>query len=93
MAITKENKIEKIEVVGEYKAVQVATDTIIKEDGTEISRSRHRHVLHPGTLNDSNSLVDTDISAEDAEVKAICELVWTDSVKTAWKDKLIADKG
>ena len=93
MAITKETKIEKIEVVGEYKAVQVATDTIIKEDDTEISRSRHRHVLHPGTLNDSNSLVDTDISAEDAEVKAICELVWTDSVKTAWKDKLIADKG
>tara|TARA_R100000664_G_C2713067_1_gene109115 strand:- start:91 stop:372 length:282 start_codon:yes stop_codon:yes gene_type:complete len=93
MAITKETNIEKIEVVGPYKAVQVATDTIIKEDGTEISRSRHRHVLHPGTLNDSNSLVDTDISAEDAEVKAICELVWTDSVKTAWKDKLIADKG
>ena len=49
-------------------------------------------MLHPGTLNDSDALVDTDISAEDAEVKAICELVWTDSVKTAWKDKLIADK-
>jgi hypothetical protein len=47
MAITKETKIEKIEVVGEYKAVQVATDTIIKEDGTEISRNRHRHVVHP----------------------------------------------
>ena len=93
MAITKETKISSVEVVGEYKAVQVATDTVIKEDNTEISRSRHRHVLHPGTLNDSNSLVDTDISAEDAEVKAICELVWTDSVKTAWKDKLIADKG
>ena len=85
MAITKETKIEKIEIVGEYKAVQVAIDTVIKEDGKEISRSRHRHVLHPGTLNDSNALVDTDISAEDAEVKSICELVWTDSVKTAWK--------
>ena len=58
----------------------------------ELSRTYHRHVLHPGTLNDSDALVDTDISAEDAEVKAICELVWTDSVKTAWKDKLIADK-
>ena len=93
MAITKETDISSVEVDGKYKAVQVATDTVIKEDNTEISRSRHRHVLHPGTLNDSNSLVDTDISAEDAEVKAICELVWTDSVKTAWKDKLIADKG
>ena len=45
MAITKEIEIAKIEVVGEYKAVQVATDTVIKEDGTELSRGRHRHVL------------------------------------------------
>ena len=47
MAITKETEIAKIEVVGEYKAVQVAIDTVIKEDGKEISRSRHRHVVHP----------------------------------------------
>ena len=92
MAITKEIKVMKTEVVGEYKAVQVATDTIIKEDGTEISRNRHRHVLHPGNLDASDNLVDTDLSAEDAEVKAVCELVWTDSVKTAWKNKMIADK-
>ena len=75
MAITKETKIEKIEVVGEYKAIQVATDTVIKEDGTEISRSRHRHVVH------SNM----DISGEDAEVQAVANAVWTDSVKAAWK--------
>jgi hypothetical protein len=93
MAITKTTEIAKIEVVGEYKAVQVATDTVIKEDGTELSRSRHRHVLHPGTLNDSDALVDTDISGEDAEVQAVANAVWTDAVKTAWKDKLIADKG
>ena len=75
MAITKETKIEKIEVVGEYKAVQVATDTIIKEDDTEISRNRHRHVVHP----------DMDISGEDAEVQAVANSVWTDAVKAAWK--------
>lgn len=75
MAITKEIKIEKIEVVGEYKAVQVATDTIIKEDGTEISRKRHRHVVHP----------DMDISGEDAEVQAVANAVWTDEIKDAWK--------
>ena len=75
MAITKETKIEKIEVVGDYKAVQVATDTIIKEDGAEISSKRHRHVLHP----------DMDISAEDAEVQAVANAVWTDAVKAAWK--------
>ena len=75
MAITKETKISKIEVVGEYKAVQVKPDTIIKEDDKEISRSAHRHVLHP----------DMDISAEDAEVQAVANSVWTDSVKAAWK--------
>jgi len=92
MAITKETEIAKIEVVGEHKAVQVATDTVIKEDSTELSRSRHRHVLHPGTLNDSDALVDTDISSEDASVQAVANVVWTDAVKTAWKDKLVADK-
>ena len=75
MAITKTTKIEKIEVVGDYKAVQVATDTVIKEDGTEISRSRHRHVLYP----------DADISGEHAEVQAIANAAWTDDVKAAWK--------
>ena len=93
MAITKEIEIAKIEVVGEYKAVQVATDTVITEDGTELSRGRHRHVVHPGTLNDSDALVDTDITGESAEVQAVANAVWTDAVKDAWKDKLIADKG
>lgn len=93
MAITKETLIAKIEVVGEYKAVQVATDTIIKEDGVEISRSRQRHALQCGTLNDSNELVDTDISGEDSEVQAVANSVWTDSIKSSWKAKLIADKG
>ena len=74
MAITKETEIAKIEVVGEYKAVQIATDTVIKEDGVEISRSRHRHVLHPHET----------ITSEDAEVQAVCNAVWTDSVKSAW---------
>ena len=76
MAITKETEIAKIEVVGQYKAVQVATDTVIKEDDAEISRSRHRHVLHS----------DMDISGEDAEVQAVANSVWTDAVKSAWTD-------
>jgi hypothetical protein len=74
MAITKETEIAKIEVVGEYKAVQVAVDTVIKEDGVELSRSRHRHVVHP----------DQDISGENAEVQAVCNAVWTDEVVSAW---------
>ena len=76
MAITKEIKVEKIEVVGQYKAVQIATDTIIKEDDKEISRSRSRHVVHP----------DMDISGEDAEVQAVANAVWTDAIKAAWAD-------
>ena len=74
MAITKETEIAKIEVVGEYKAVQIATDTVIKEDGVELSRSRHRHVVHP----------DQDITGEDAEVQAVCNAVWTQAVRDAW---------
>jgi len=92
MAITKETEIAKTEVVGIYKAVQVATDTVIKEDSVEISRSRHRHVLYPGTLDASDNLVVTDISGENSKVQAVANAVWTDAVKTAWKNKLIADK-
>ena len=93
MALTKTTEEDKIEVVGPYKAVQVRTATVIKEDGNEISRSFHRKVLHPGTLDSSNNLVDTDVSAESAEVKGITSTVWTQAVKDAWKAKLIADKG
>ena len=75
MAITKETQIAKIEVVGEYKAVQIATDTVIKEDGVEISRTRHRHVKHPHE----------NITGEDAEVQAVCNAVWTDEVKASWE--------
>ena len=93
MALTKSTEEDKIEVVGQYKAVQVRTATVIKEDGKELSRSFSRKVLHPGTLDSSNNLVDTDVSAESAEVKGIANTVWTQSVKDAWKAKLIADKG
>ena len=75
MAITKTIEIARIEVVGEHKAIQVRTDTVIKEDGKEISRSPHRHVLYP----------DKDISGQDAEVQAVCNAVWTDDIKAAWK--------
>ena len=78
MAITKETVIGKIEVVGQYKAIQVRTDTVIKEDDKELSRSYHRHVIHP------------DISAEDLanehdEVQTIANSgIWTQAVKDAW---------
>ena len=88
MAITKEAVIEKIEVVGSWN-VQVASDTVIKEDGTEISRSRHRHVLQPCTSSkdsdDKWTHTDTDISSEDDTVKAVCNAVWSDTIKANYK--------
>ena len=93
MAITKTVEVGQVEVVGEYKAVQVRTDTIIKEDGKELSRTYHRHVQHPGTLDGSDNLVDTNISGEDSSVQGICNAVWTTPIKNSWKAKLIADKG
>ena len=92
MALTERNENDKIEVVGQYKAVQVRNATIIERDGVEISRTFQRHVLHPGTLGVGvTTLVDTDISGEDADVQAICNAVWTDAVKEAWRLKLVAD--
>ena len=88
MAITKTTEVPKIEVVGTWN-IQVATDTVIKEDDTEISRSRHRHVLQPCTsskdADDKWKHTDTDISGEDASVQAIANAVWTDTVKAAYK--------
>ena len=92
MAITKETQIGKIEVVGKYKSVQVRTDTVVMEDSEELSRKYHRHVLEPGTLDSDENLAATDISGEAAEVQAVCNGVWTDAVKLAWKNKLIAAK-
>jgi len=92
MALTKETLIGKIEVVGQYKSVQVRTDIVVKEDGTELSRKYQRHALVCGTLDDSDNLVDTVITGEDAEVQAVCNAVWTQTVKDAYKAFLIANQ-
>jgi len=92
MALAESIEYDKIEVAGLYKAVQVRKATVIKKDGTELTRSFERYVLHPGTLDGSNNLVDTDLSGEPAEVSAIATAAWTTDVKAAWKAKLIADK-
>ena len=91
MALTERSENDKIEIVGQYKAVQVRCATIIERDGVEVSRTYHRHVLEPGFLGESNVFVETDISGEDADVQAICNAAWTDAVKEAWRLKLVAD--
>ena len=94
MAITKTIENDKIEVVLKWN-IQVRTATVIKEDGTELTRSFHRKVLTPGRLkggdgSDKNDLVETDISGEDADVQAICNAAWTPHVKADYKASLIA---
>ena len=82
MALAESIEYDKIEVVGEYKAVQVRKATVIKKDGTELTRTFERYVLHPNS----------DISKEPAEVSTICNAAWTDAVKDAWIKKVEADK-
>ena len=82
MALTKtvvEDSVEAIEIGN----VHVRTKTTVLEDGVEISRSYHRKIVHPGTLNGAkDALVDTDISSESTLVQAVCNAAWTDSVKS-----------
>ena len=99
MALTETIEYDKIEVVGQYKQVQVRKATVIKKDGVELTRTFERFVLHPGTLDESDNLVDNPLDKEPNgttaiadEIKAVCTAVWTTSVKNAWKTKLIADK-
>ena len=99
MALSETIEYDKIEVVGLYKHVQVRKASVIKKDGTELARSFERFVLDPGTLDESDNLVDNPLTKEPDgvtdiadEVKAVCNAVWTDSVKAAWKTHLISLK-
>ena len=89
MALTKTTEVPKIEIVNDWN-IQVATDTVVKEDGVELSRSRHRHVLTPfkSSYDKENSKwvhTATDISGEATNVQAICNAVWTTDIKNAYK--------
>ena len=99
MALEEVIEYDKIEIVGQYKHIQVRKASVIKKDGTELARSFSRYVLDPGTLDGDDNLVDNPLLKEPYgvtdipdEVKAICTAVWTPTVKVAWKTKLISDK-
>ena len=81
MALTEETIEDKIEVVGDHRMVQVKTATVIKKDGTEISRSFARHTVAPNISAD-------DLANESTEVQAICNAVHTDTIKTAYATHL-----
>ena len=101
MALTKTIEYDKIEVVGPFKCLQIRKATVIKEDGVEIegSRSFTRYTLDPGTLDASDNLVDNaldkepdDVTPIPDDIKGMCNILWTDSIKAAWKAQLIANK-
>jgi len=94
MAITKETAVAKIEVVTSWKHLQVAYDTIIKEDGIVIGTQRSRDLLQCGHISDdeSNTWSDTNISHKEQEIQDVANLVWTQEIKDSWKAKLIAQK-
>ena len=99
MALTESIEYDKIEIVGKYRTVQVRKASVIMKDGKELTRSFERFGFDPGTLDGSDNLVDNPLSKEPDgttdvtdEIKAVCNAVWTTSIKNAWKDKLIADK-
>ena len=98
MALSESIEYDKIEVVGLYKQVQVRKATVIKKDGVELTRSFHRFVLDPGTLDESDNLVVNPLTKEPDgttdiadDVKAICNAAWTTTVKNNWKAKLLAE--
>ena len=99
MALTETIEYDKIEVVGNYKFVQVRKATVVKKDGSELARSFTRYVLDPGYIDNDDNLVENTLDKEPDgvtdipdEVKAICTAAWTGTVKVAWKTKLISDK-
>tara|TARA_A100001391_G_scaffold198778_2_gene180817 strand:+ start:216 stop:500 length:285 start_codon:yes stop_codon:yes gene_type:complete len=92
MALTETFEYDKIEVVGTYAAIQVRKRNSIKKDGVEIASNFERYTLQAGKVDESNNFVDTDISAQPTKVQAICNAVWTNDIKTAYKNFLIANK-
>ncbi len=99
MALEEVIEYDKIEVVGQYKIVQVRRASVIKKDGEELTISFQRYTLDPGTLDGDDNLVDNPLLKEPDgttdipdEVKAICNAVWTTTIKNAWKANLIATK-
>ena len=88
MTLTKTTLDDQIEIVGDFKAIQIRSAVVVKEDGTELSRSFHRRHLAPGELGSDGKWVATDISKESAEIQGIANAVWTDSVKAAHKTYL-----
>jgi len=92
MALTKETKIAKIEMVGDFKIVHIAYDEIVKEDGVEISKRRLRDVVDIGRLDGNNNLVLNDYTQYHQDIQDVIAVAYTDTIKENWKQHLIKRK-
>tara|TARA_R100001594_G_scaffold110764_1_gene145511 strand:- start:69 stop:347 length:279 start_codon:yes stop_codon:yes gene_type:complete len=90
MALTKETTEDRIAIIGDYKHIQIRSTVVVKEDGTELTRSYTEKILTPGTLDEKNDLISTNVSGESTEVQAISNQVWSTAVKNAWKTYLLS---
>ena len=93
MSLSKEIKIDSVQIVGDYRKVQIRIATIIKEGSTELSRTFERRMLAPGTLDlsDKTNYIETDISGEESWIQSICNACWTTEIKDAHKAFISAD--
>ena len=93
MALSKEVKIDSINIVGDYRKIQIRIATIIKEDNKELSRTFERRMLAPGRLDpsDKTTYIETDISGEEIWIQSICNACWTPEIKRAHKAFISAD--
>ena len=94
MSLSKTEFEDRLEVVsnGDYKVINVRTTTVIMDDDKEVSRTFHRRVVDPGFLDELDNLVETDLSSESLDIQGICDVIWTQSVKDAWRSNLIHEK-
>ena len=90
MAVTKTIEIGRIEVVGQFKNVQIRTDTVWRDNGIELSRTHHRKSIDPCRLGESKARIDTDVSQEDPKVQEVCNRIWTEQVKSTYHDWLVS---
>ena len=93
MSLSKEIKIDSVQIVGDYRKVQIRIATIIKEDNIELSRTFERRMLAPGKLdhNDKTTYIETDLSGEESWIQSICNACWTTEIKNAHKAFISAD--
>ena len=92
MALSKASSIDKITIRSPYNHIELRTATVIVEDDEVIAMNYNSTKIAPGSLDSNDALVDLDVSGYSAEVQGVCNAVWTEDIKTKYKEYLISNK-